>query len=86
MSGLDTPPPAALDQRSTVLAPIVGNIWQIQVEVGEHVESGQTLMVLESMKMEIPIVAPSAGTVTEIPVELTQIVQEGDVVATLAQG
>lgn len=66
-----------------VLAPIVGNIWQIQVEVGEHIEAGQTLMVLESMKMEIPIVAPTAGTVAAIPVELTEIVQEGDVVGVL---
>ena len=82
--GLDTPPSAALDQRVVdVLAPIVGNIWLIEVEVGEHVEAGQTLMVLESMKMEIPITAPSAGTVAAIPVDLAQIVQEGDVVAQL---
>ena len=68
-----------------VSAPIVGNIWQIQVEVGEHVEAGQTLMVLESMKMEIPISSPTAGTVAAIPVELAQIVQEGDVVARVAE-
>lgn len=69
-----------------VSAPIVGNIWQIQVEVGERVEAGQTLMVLESMKMEIPISSPTAGTVAAIPVELAQIVQEGDVVARVAEG
>ncbi|MGN6162707.1 MAG: biotin/lipoyl-binding carrier protein [Marmoricola sp.] len=71
---------------SDVQAPIVGNIWQIQVEVGEQVDQGQTLMVLESMKMEIPIASPVAGTVASIPVELAQIVQEGDVVATVTAG
>lgn len=69
---------------SDVVAPIVGNIWQIQVEVGDRVEAGQTLMILESMKMEIPIPATHAGIVSSIPVKQTEIVQEGDVVATLA--
>jgi len=66
-----------------VVAPIVGNIWQIQAEVGSRVEAGETLIILESMKMEIPIAAPSAGILSEIPVALNQIVQEGDLVATL---
>jgi len=66
-----------------VVAPIVGNIWQLQAEIGDSVDVGQTLMILESMKMEIPITAPRAGIVTTIPVDLAQIVQEGDVVATL---
>lgn len=66
-----------------VVAPIVGNIWQIQVAVGDRVEAGQTLMILESMKMEIPIPATHAGIVSAIPVKQTEIVQEGDVVATL---
>ena len=68
-----------------VPAPIVGNIWQIQVELGDHVEAGQTLIVLESMKMEIPIVSPVSGRVSGIPVALTQIVQEGDVVAQVSE-
>ena len=68
-----------------VPAPIVGNIWQIQVEVGEQVEAGQTLIVLESMKMEIPIVSPISGQVSGIPVALTEIVQEGDVVAHVSE-
>ncbi|MGN6721100.1 MAG: biotin/lipoyl-binding carrier protein [Marmoricola sp.] len=67
-----------------VVAPIVGNIWQLQVEIGDRIDAGETLMILESMKMEIPITAPRAGIVTTIPVDLAQIVQEGDVVATLA--
>lgn len=70
-------------KHTDITAPIVGNIWQIQVEVGDQVEAGQTLMVLESMKMEIPIPATHAGIVSAIPVEQAQIVQEGDVVATL---
>ena len=68
-----------------VAAPIVGNIWQIEVAVGEHVDAGQTLIILESMKMEIPITAPTSGTVAAIPVELTQIVQEGDIVAQVSE-
>lgn len=65
-------------------APIVGNIWQIQVAVGDEVEAGQTVMILESMKMEIPIPAPSSSVVQAIPVEVNQIVQEGSIIAVLA--
>jgi len=67
-----------------ITAPIVGNIWQIQVAVGDEVEAGQTLIVLESMKMEIPIIAPQAGVVSTLPVAANQIVQEGDVVAEIS--
>lgn len=71
-------------RRVEVAAPIVGNIWRIDVEVGEHVEEGQSLIILESMKMEIPITAPTSGTVAVLSVELTQIVQEGDIVAEIS--
>ncbi|GAC1380979.1 MAG: acetyl-CoA carboxylase biotin carboxyl carrier protein subunit [Marmoricola sp.] len=71
-------------RRVAIAAPIVGNIWQIDVEVGEHVDEGQTLIILESMKMEIPITAPTSGIVTELGVTLTQIVQEGDIVAEIS--
>lgn len=72
----------AIDRRSSdIVAPIVGNIWQIQVEIGDRVDAGQTLMILESMKMEIPIPATHAGIVSAIPVKQTEIVQEGDIVA-----
>jgi len=66
-----------------VRAEITANVWQVRVAVGQQVEVGDELVILESMKMEIPVVAPIAGTVTEIAVaEATQI-QEGDLVAVI---
>ena len=59
-------------------ADIVGNIWKITARVGDEVGRGDTVAVLESMKMEIPVVAPAGGHVSRILVELNQIVQEGD--------
>ncbi len=59
-------------------ADIVGNIWKITARVGDEVGKGDTVAVLESMKMEIPVVAPAGGYVSAILVELNQIVQEGD--------
>ena len=65
------------------VAPIVASVWKIEVAVGDRVESGATLAVVESMKMEIPIFATLAGVVESIPVEPGQIVQEGDAVVVL---
>lgn len=59
-------------------ADIVGNIWKITARVGDPVAAGDTVAVLESMKMEIPVVAPTSGHVSRIVAELNQIVQEGD--------
>ena len=64
-----------------VKAELVGNLWKIVVEVGQHVEEDDTLMILESMKMEIPITTPITGTVTEIRVSEGEVVQEGQTVA-----
>ncbi|MEO8490176.1 urea carboxylase [Pseudomonas sp.] len=50
-------------------SPIAGNLWQVQVAAGQRVEPGDVLVILESMKMEIPVVAPFAATVREIPVQ-----------------
>lgn len=61
-------------------ADIVGNIWKITARVGDEVGKGDTVAVLESMKMEIPVVAPAGGYVSAIVVDLNQIVQEGDAV------
>jgi biotin carboxyl carrier protein len=61
-------------------ADIVGNIWKITSRVGDQVAKGDTVAVLESMKMEIPVVAPAGGHVSQILVEINQIVQEGDAV------
>jgi biotin carboxyl carrier protein len=66
-----------------VKAELVGNLWKIVTEVGQQVDEDDTLMILESMKMEIPVTAPVAGTVKEIRVREGDVVQEGQVVAVL---
>lgn len=66
-----------------VRAEITANVWQVRVEVGQEVVIGDELVVLESMKMEIPVVAPLAGRVIDILVAPDTQVQEGDVVAVI---
>jgi biotin carboxyl carrier protein len=66
-----------------VRAEITANVWQVRVEVGQQVEVGDELVILESMKMEIPVVAPIAGKVTEVAVEEATQIQEGDLVAVI---
>ena len=66
-----------------VKAELVGNLWKIVTEVGQQVDEDDTLMILESMTMEIPVTAPVAGTVKEIRVREGDVVQEGQVVAVL---
>ncbi len=64
-----------------VKAEMVGTVWKITAAVGDTVEEEDTIMILESMKMEIPIETPVDGTVKEIKVAEGDVVQEGDVVA-----
>ena len=64
-----------------VRAEMVANVWQVRTEVGQTVAEGDELVILESMKMEIPVFAPAAGTVAAIHVVPDQIVQEGDLIA-----
>jgi acetyl-CoA carboxylase biotin carboxyl carrier protein len=66
-----------------VKAELVGNLWKIVTEVGQQVEEDDTLMILESMKMEIPITSPVTGTVREILVREGDVVQEGQTVAVI---
>jgi acetyl-CoA carboxylase biotin carboxyl carrier protein len=66
-----------------VRAEITANVWQVRVELGQKVEIGDELVILESMKMEIPVVAPIAGTVTKIAVQEATQIQEGDLVAVI---
>ena len=63
---------------------VVGNVWKIEVKVGDQVQAGDVLMILESMKMEIPVESPGAGRVLEVRVHLEQPVEEGQIVAVLA--
>jgi urea carboxylase/acetyl-CoA carboxylase biotin carboxyl carrier protein len=62
-----------------VKAEITANVWQVRTEIGAAVAEGDELIILESMKMEIPVVAPAAGTVRELRVQPDDKVQEGDV-------
>ena len=66
-----------------VCAHITGTVWKIEVEQGEKVSQGQTLVILESMKMEMPVEAPSEGEVKSINVAEGQAVDEGDVLVSL---
>jgi biotin carboxyl carrier protein len=67
-----------------VRAEITANVWQVSAEVGQSVAAGDVLMILESMKMEIPVEAPSAGTVSEVRVKPEDQVQEGQVLVVLS--
>ena len=64
-----------------VQAEMVANVWKIVVAQGDTVSEGDPLVILESMKMEIPVESPVSGTVSEIRVEEGGVVQEGDVIA-----
>ena len=66
-----------------VLAEITANVWQVPAEVGQQVAAGDTIAILESMKMEIPVEAPVAGTVADVRVAPNDQVQEGDVIAVI---
>lgn len=66
-----------------VRAEIAANVWQVKVEAGAVVDEGDELVVLESMKMEIPVTAPTAGTVSEVRVKPEDQVQEGDVLVVM---
>ncbi|MEK5270019.1 acetyl-CoA carboxylase biotin carboxyl carrier protein subunit [Aeribacillus sp. FSL K6-8394] len=62
-----------------IVAIMAGNVWKIVVSVGENIEEGQDVVILESMKMEIPIAAEASGIVKEIHVKEGDFVNEGDI-------
>jgi acetyl-CoA carboxylase biotin carboxyl carrier protein len=64
-------------------AHITGTVWKIEVQVGDQVDEGDTVVVLESMKMEMPVEAEDPGVVKEIVVEEGQSVSEGDTLVVL---
>ncbi|MGK0360485.1 MAG: acetyl-CoA carboxylase biotin carboxyl carrier protein [Bradymonadia bacterium] len=68
-----------------IKAHITGTVWKIEVEVGDEIEEEETVMILESMKMEMPIEALADGTITEILVVPNEPVQEGQVVARMTE-
>jgi acetyl-CoA carboxylase biotin carboxyl carrier protein len=68
---------------SDVEAHITGTVWKIEVELGDTVEEGDTVVILESMKMEMPVEAEDPGTVKEILCQEGQSVSEGDTLVVL---
>jgi acetyl-CoA carboxylase biotin carboxyl carrier protein len=64
-------------------AHITGTIFRIETEAGTQVSAGDVLLIIESMKMEMPVEAPGAGRVAEIRVEEGQSVEEGDLLVVL---
>jgi len=69
--------------KETVEVPITGKIISVDVKVGQVVKEGDVICVLESMKMENPILAPVDGTVTEIKVAVDQVVKPGEAIAVI---
>jgi acetyl-CoA carboxylase biotin carboxyl carrier protein len=67
-----------------VRAELVGTVWKVLVKQGDSVDADQELLILESMKMEIPVVAPCAGTVHEVRVKETDVVSENQVLVVLS--
>ena len=66
-----------------VRAEMVANVWKVVVEKGQEVEEGAQLVILESMKMEIPVLTEEGGVVTELRVKEGDVVQEGDLIAVI---
>ncbi len=66
-----------------VEAQITGIVWKIEKRVGDEVKEEDVLLIIESMKMEIPVEAPSAGRISEIRVAEGQSIEEGDIVVVL---
>lgn len=71
--------------RIDVKSEITGTVWQLKAKPGDKVESGDVLMVIESMKMEIPVITEDGGTVREILVREKDAVSEGQVVAIIEE-
>jgi biotin carboxyl carrier protein len=66
-----------------ILAEMVANVMKVVVGPGDRLEVGDTVVLLESMKMEIPVLAEAPGTVTSVKVSEGDVVQEGDILVTL---
>jgi biotin carboxyl carrier protein len=69
--------------RVEIESEVTGKVWKVEVGVGDHVAEGDILVILESMKMEIPLESPEAGTVAELLVAPDEPVQEDQVVAVI---
>jgi acetyl-CoA carboxylase biotin carboxyl carrier protein len=70
-------------QVAEVRAEMVANVWKVVAAEGDSVADGDTLVILESMKMEIPVLAEDAGTLVRLAVGEGDVVQEGDLIAVI---
>jgi acetyl-CoA carboxylase biotin carboxyl carrier protein len=68
---------------SEIIASMAGNVWKVLVKPGDQVEEGQDVVILESMKMEIPISAEFDGTVVEVKINEGDFVNEGDCIVVI---
>ena len=66
-----------------IRAEMVANVWKVVAKEGDQVDDGDTLVILESMKMEIPVLAEGSGVVTKMHVAEGDVVQDGDPIATI---
>jgi acetyl-CoA carboxylase biotin carboxyl carrier protein len=66
-----------------VRAEMVANVWKVVAAEGDHVNDGDTLVILESMKMEIPVLTETAGVLTKLHVAEGDVIQGGDLIATI---
>jgi acetyl-CoA carboxylase biotin carboxyl carrier protein len=83
-----TPPPAQDEKKEVSLAtnveaPMVGKILKLEKNAGDHVDEDEVIIVMEAMKMEIPIVAPATGTLKELKVAIGQAVEAEQVLAVI---
>jgi acetyl-CoA carboxylase biotin carboxyl carrier protein len=66
-----------------IRAEMVANVWKVVKAAGDEVSDGDTLVILESMKMEIPVVAETDGVIAQMAVNEGDVVQEGDLIAVI---
>ena len=66
-----------------VVTDVAGNVWKIVAKVGDALDEDDTIMIMESMKMEIPVTAPTGGTLKELLVEEGEAIPEGETVAVI---
>jgi biotin carboxyl carrier protein len=66
-----------------IRAEMVANVWKVVAAAGDTIAEGDTLVILESMKMEIPVIAESGGTLAQLAVNEGDVVQEGDLIAVI---
>ena len=70
-------------RRTEIVTEVAGKVWKIEARPGSRLAAGDTILVLESMKMEIPVAAPRAGKLAELRVKEGDLLKEGDIVAVI---